>query len=110
LREFRSIYRRFRGAKDLRDIFRLRAELRRARIALENYIVSVRESPVEEDEYGMRVVHREEVEAYYDMETGFRLERGVQNFGRPQASEWRVCNWDDDLVLLHLQEGGLALL
>ena len=80
LEEFRNIYRSFRNIRELRDLFKLRAQLRKARISLENYMVSVREPPLEEDEYKMRVVHKDEIEAYYDMETGFKLERGGSEF------------------------------
>ncbi len=80
LEDFRRAYRLFKRSNSLKEMFKRRAELRRARIAVEGYMVSVREPPIEKDEYGLRVVGRDEVEAYYDMETGFKLDRGGSEF------------------------------
>ncbi len=78
-RRFEDAYGEFirtlRGDSDLREIFRMKAELRARRIDVESYVINVRDPRGLPEWIGnMRIVERDVLDAYYDLETGFKVE------------------------------------
>lgn len=73
-RVYNNLRNLLRSDSDLKDIFRAKAELRMTKIDVEGYVVNVRDpGGLPEWLGGMRIVHKDAVDSYYDSETGFKL-------------------------------------
>ncbi|MEM3040363.1 MAG: CRISPR-associated helicase Cas3', partial [Candidatus Methanomethylicaceae archaeon] len=87
LKEFNEALSALEGEESLERVFELKAELKKLRAEMENYIVEVYENdarlkalkPVTA-QANVLLVPREEVVAYYDLETGFKTAKDEKSF------------------------------